>query len=95
MKADPDRWVPVFAMSHYAKGLAQDMYQALWSCVTCIVVTVLVTLVTRPKPDAELVGLVYSLTPLAKEEHASFLHRPLFWGIVALVLLAVLQIIFR
>jgi SSS family solute:Na+ symporter len=95
MKSDPDQWVHVFAMSPYAKGLAQDMYQALWSCVTCIVVTVLVTLVTRPKPDAELVGLVYSLTPLAKEEHASFLHRPLFWGIVALVLLAVLQIIFR
>jgi len=70
------------------------MYQALWSCVTCVVVTVLVTLVTKPKPDEELKGLVYSLTEVAREEHASFLHRPLFWGIAALAILLVLQIIF-
>jgi SSS family solute:Na+ symporter len=93
-KVDPQRWVPIFARSPLAKGLAQDMYQSLWSCVTCVVVTVLVTLVTKPKPDAELVGLVYSLTPIAKEEHASWLHRPLVWGILALVALVILQIIF-
>jgi len=93
MKADP-KWIAVFALSPEAKGLAQDMYQALWSCVTCVVVTVLVTLVTKPKPDAELKCLVYSLTEVAHEEHTSFLHRPLVWGIVALVALAILQIIF-
>src|SRR5947209_17212511 len=91
--SDPHHWIPIFARSPLAQGLAQDMYQSLWACVTCVVVTVLVTLVTKPKPDSELVGLVYSLTPLAKEEHASWLHRPLVWGMVALVLLVVLQII--
>jgi len=93
MKTDA-KWISVFALSPQAKGLAQDMYQALWSCVTCVVVTVLVTLFTQPKPDAELKGLVYSLTEVAHEGHTSLLHRPLVWGIVALVLLAVLQIIF-
>src|SRR5437016_8493558 len=93
MKLD-QRWVSVFALSPYAKGLAQAMYQALWSCVTCVVVTVLVTLVTKPKPDEELKGLVYSLTAVAREEHASFLHRPLLWGIAALALFLILQIIF-
>jgi SSS family solute:Na+ symporter len=93
-KVDPQKWVPIFARSPLAKGLAQDMYQSLWACVTCVVVTVLVTLVTKPKPDSELVGLVYSLTPLAKEEHTSFWHRPLVWGVIALVLLVILQIIF-
>ena len=93
-KVDPHRWVPVFALSPLAKGLAQDMYQSLWSCVTCIVVTVLVTLFTKPKPDQELAGLVYSLTPLAQEGHTSLLHRPWFWGAVALVVLVILQIIF-
>src|SRR3979490_707157 len=34
MKLD-HRWVGVFALSPHAQGLAQDMYQALWSCVTC------------------------------------------------------------
>lgn len=94
MKLDPERWVEVFALSPLAQGLAQDMYQALWSCVTCIVVTVLVTAVTKPRPDQELIGLVYSLTPVAHEEHASWLHRPLVWGIAALVILVILQIIF-
>ncbi len=93
MKLD-HRWVGVFALSPKAQGLAQDMYQALWSCVTCVVVTVLVTLVTKPRPDEELRGLVYSLTEVAHEEHTNFLQRPLFWGIVALAALLVLQIIF-
>ncbi len=93
MKLD-HRWVSVFALSPHAQGLAQDMYQALWSCVTCVVVTVLVTLITKPRPDEELKGLVYTLTEVAKEEHTSFLHRPLFWGVAALAVLLVLQIIF-
>jgi len=92
--SDPHHWIPIFARSPLAQGLAQDMYQSLWACVTCVVVTVLVTLVTRPRPDSELVGLVYSLTPLAKEEHTSFWHRPLVWGVIALILLVILQIIF-
>jgi SSS family solute:Na+ symporter len=57
-------------------------------------VTVLVTLVTKPRPDAELKGLVYSLTDVAHEEHASFLNRPLVWGLAAMAMLVVLQIIF-
>ena len=93
MKLD-HRWVRVFALSPNAQGLAQDMYQALWSCVTCVVVTVLVTLVTKPRPDEELKGLVYALTEVAHEEHTSFLHRPMFWGVAALAVLVVLQIIF-
>lgn len=94
MKFDPDHWVRVFALSPLAQPLAQDMYQSLWSCTVCVIVTVLVTLFTRPRSDSELAGLVYSLTPLAYEEQTSLLHRPVFWGAIALVVLVVLQIIF-
>jgi solute:Na+ symporter, SSS family len=93
MKLDP-YWIGIFALSFIAKGLAQAMYQALWSCVTCVAVTVLVTLVTKPRPDEELRGLVYSLTEVPREEYTSWLHRPIFWGALALVIFAVLQIIF-
>jgi solute:Na+ symporter, SSS family len=93
MKLDT-RWVSVFALSPMAKGLAQAMYQALWSCATCVVVTVLVTLVTKPRPDEELRGLVYSLTEVAQEEYTNWLHRPVVWGALAIVALVVLQIIF-
>jgi len=94
MKVDPDRWVRVFALSPLAQPLARDMYQALWSCVTCIVVTLLVTALTKPKPDSELMGLVYSLTPVAREKETSLLRRPVVWGFAALALLVILQIIF-
>jgi len=55
---------------------------------------VLVTLVTKPKPDEELRGLVYALTDVPREDHTSWLHRPAVWGIAALVILVILQIIF-
>jgi SSS family solute:Na+ symporter len=59
-----------------------------------VIVTVTVSMVTRPKPAAELAGLVYGLTPLPSEQHLSLVKRPIFWaGVVAIVFL-VLQIIF-
>jgi len=38
------------------------MFQALWSFVVCVIVTVVVSMATKPKPDSELDGLVYGLT---------------------------------
>jgi SSS family solute:Na+ symporter len=93
MKVDHDL-VAIFALSPLAKGLAQDMYQALWSCLVCVVVTVAVSLATTPKPAAELAGLVYGYTPIPKEENVPLLHKPIFWAGVALVLFVILQIVF-
>jgi len=61
VKVDPSalRYV---ALSTHAKALAQDMFQALWSFVVCVIVTVVVSMATKPKPDSELDGLVYGLT---------------------------------
>ena len=92
--ANSERWISIIARSPVAKGLAQDMFQALWSCIICVLVTVVVTLVTKPKPDTELVGLVYSLTDVPHEEYTSIFHRPLFWAVIALVAFAILQVIF-
>jgi solute:Na+ symporter, SSS family len=89
-----EQWVGLFTFNPNAQGLAQDMFQSLWSCTTCVVVTALVTTVTKPRPEPELRGLVYSLTEKAKEQHTILLHRPAFWGIVSLLVLAILQIIF-
>ncbi len=36
------------ALSSDAKVMAQDMYQALWSFLVCVIVTVLVSLATHP-----------------------------------------------
>jgi Na+/proline symporter len=51
------------ALSTNAKDMAENMYRALWSWIVCIVVTVLVSAVARPRAQSELVGLVYGVTP--------------------------------
>jgi solute:Na+ symporter, SSS family len=86
--------VAVFALSPQAKGLAQDMYQALWSWLVCVVVTVGVSLATAPKPAAELVGLVYGVASIPKEKKVSLVHKPIFWAGVAVVLFVILQFMF-
>ena len=86
--------VAVFALSPQAKGLAQDMYQALWSWLVCVFVTVGASLATAPKPATELVGLVYGVTAIPKEENVPLLHKPIFWASVALVLFVILQFMF-
>src|ERR1700730_4539858 len=85
VKVDPAalRYV---ALSPNAKGLAQDMFQALWSFLVCVAVTVAVSYVTKPKPDAELAGLVMGLTDIPSVGDLPFYEKPLFWaGLVAVV----------
>jgi solute:Na+ symporter, SSS family len=84
----------IVALSPHAKALAEDMYRALWSCLIGVIVTVGVSLVTRPKPDSELQGLVYGLTELPSEGHLKLMARPAFWAAVAIAIFLVLQWIF-
>ena len=93
VKVDPSalRYV---ALSPNAKGLAQDYFQALWSCLLCVLVTVGVSLVTRPMPDSELTGLVYGLTKVPEVGHVPLHQRPLFWAAVVTVVFVALNLIF-
>jgi SSS family solute:Na+ symporter len=84
----------IIALSPRAQALAEDMYRALWSCLFGVIVTVVVSLVTTPKADAELTGLVYGVTPLPKEGKLRLVQRPAFWAAVAIVLFLILQWIF-
>src|SRR5438876_3894163 len=93
VKADPSalRYV---ALSADAKALAQDMYQALWSFIVCVTVTVIVSLATQPKPDAELAGLVYGLTEVPSVGDVPIYKKPLFWAAFVVVVFVILNIIF-
>jgi len=82
------------ALSPHAKPMAENMYRGLWSWIICVVVTVAVSLVTAPKTDAVLVGLVYGCTPIPSEQHVPLWQRPIFWaGVVGAVFVA-LNVIF-
>jgi SSS family solute:Na+ symporter len=73
---------------------------ALVAFVVDIVVSVVVSLATQPKPEAELRGLVWSLTPrgsLRGEEapgDRAWYRRPMVLGIGALAITLALNIIF-
>jgi solute:Na+ symporter, SSS family len=82
------------ALSKDAKGLAQDMFQALWSFVVTVIVTVLVSLATKPKPESELVGLVRGCTDIPVVHGIPWYRKPLFWGTVVFIVFIILNIIF-
>jgi solute:Na+ symporter, SSS family len=93
VKIDPSalRYV---ALSPHAKALAQDMFQALWSFLVCIIVTVLVSLATEPMRDANLTGLVYGLTKVPSVGDVPLYQKPWFWAAVCGAVFVVLNIIF-
>jgi len=93
VKADPTA-LRYIAFSSNAKDMAENMYRALWSWTICVVVTVVVSYCTKPKPDKELVGLVYGCTEVPSESHVPLYQRPAFWASVVAVIFVALQIIF-
>jgi SSS family solute:Na+ symporter len=93
VKIDPSA-LRYIALSPYAKDMAENMYRGLWSWIICVVVTVVVSLATRPKPDSELAGLVYGATVIPGEGHLPMYKRPIFWAVIVAVVFAMLNIIF-
>jgi SSS family solute:Na+ symporter len=82
------------ALSPDAKPMAENLYRALWSWLICVVVTIVVSLFTKPKPVAELKNLVYGFIRFPEQDHIAFYKRPIFWGAGVAIVFAVLQIIF-
>ncbi len=82
------------ALSPDAKDMAENMYRALWSFSVTAIVTVVVSLATKPRPIAELDGLVYGATKLPVEEPVPFFKNEWFWTAIAIAVFLVLQVIF-
>jgi len=93
VKLDPSA-LKYIALSEHARDMAENMYRALWSWLVCVLVTVVVSMMTKPQTDEELKGLVYGATEIPHEDHVSVFHRPIFWAGVVAVVFVILQIIF-
>jgi SSS family solute:Na+ symporter len=81
---------------HFGSDLSESMWGAGIAFVADALVTVAVTMVTRPKPVHELQGLVYGMANV--EERARVVHpwweSPKLLGFTVLALAAVLTIVF-
>jgi len=79
----------------YPSEMAQNFWAAIYAWVTCFVVTVAVSLVTRAPSEDKLKGLVYSLTERPQEGHLPWYQRPAVLGSAALLAAVLLNITFR
>jgi len=79
----------------YPSEMAQNFWTAIFAWVFCFLVTILVSLMTKPPNESQLIGLVYSLTKRLPEGHLPWYQKPVFLGGAVLVATVLLNVIFR
>ncbi len=89
-------WIGEQFMHLFSLGSSEgsSMWRALIAFVICFVVTIAVSLFTERKPDVELKGLVYSLTPKAEPVKTVWYKRPMVLVGAAIIIFIVLNILF-
>ncbi|MBS1622148.1 MAG: sodium:solute symporter family protein [Bacteroidetes bacterium] len=78
----------------FYSGTSQAFNIAWIAFTVCFIVTVLISLATKPAPREKLIGLVYSLTPKQTDPSKAWYRNPLWLGIIVLLITLVFNIIF-
>ena len=86
-------WITV--LHSYPSQMAQNFWTAIWAFSTNFILTVIISLMTKPREESELVGLVYSLTPKPVEHHMAWYARPKIIAVGLIAMLIALNLIFR
>ena len=82
VKLDPSA-LRYIALSPYAKDMAENMYRALWSWIICVIVTVVVSMLTRPKADRRTRRAWCMARPIFLPKRTWPLYqRPIFWAVI-------------
>lgn len=85
-------WITI--VHHYPSDMAQNFWTAIFAFSVNLVVTIAVSLITKPREDQELVGLVYSLTPKPVDHHLNWYQKPSTLAFGVLAMLIVLNLVF-
>jgi SSS family solute:Na+ symporter len=78
----------------FPSSMAQNFWMSIFAWVTCFLVTIVVSLVTKAKSDAELRDLVYGLTTLPSDASEAWHRRPRILAMIVGGAAIVLNIIF-
>jgi len=78
----------------YPSEMAQNFWTAIFAWTTCFLVTILVSLATRPYEDKKLAGLVYALTKHEAEREQAWYQRPAVLAVIVLAATLLLNIVF-
>jgi SSS family solute:Na+ symporter len=82
------------ALSPDAKPMAENVFRALWAFLFSAVIIIVVSFLTKPRPVAELDGLVYGATKLPKQEPVAWFRNEWTWAIIVGVLFVALNLLF-
>jgi solute:Na+ symporter, SSS family len=74
------------------QAMAANLYRALWSWVVCVLVTIVVSYMTKPMPESALTGLVYGSTIIPDDGSTKIYEKPMFWAIVVATVLFILNL---
>jgi SSS family solute:Na+ symporter len=85
-------WIAV--LHHYPSDMAQNFWGAIFAFGTNFIVTVVVSLLTKPRAESELVGLVHSLTPKPPRAHLQWWKSPEALAVAILLVAVGLNIFF-
>jgi len=78
----------------FRSSMAQNFWIAMLAFASCLIVTIVVSLMSRPKAESELHNLVYGVTDIPKEENVPWYKRPAPLAIIIVIVLIILNIIF-
>ena len=78
----------------YPSDMAQNFWTAIFAFTVNLIVAIIVSMATKPRPEPELVGLVYSLTPKPVEHHLDWYQKPATLAIAVIVILIALNLVF-
>ena len=82
-------------VSVFPSEMAQNFWLAAFAFIACFTLTFVISVATRrTKSDADLKGLVYSLTPKIVDNNIPVYQRPAVVGIVLLIVCIILNFIF-
>jgi len=78
----------------FYSGTSQAFNIAWIAFVICFVITAVISFVTKPKPENQLVGLVYSLTPRQRDKNRVWYKNPVWLAIIMLLITVFFNILF-
>jgi SSS family solute:Na+ symporter len=84
----------IYQVAEIKSGMGQAFIIASMAFIANFVTTIVVSLMTKPKPDIELKGLVYSLTPKETFAKGPWYSNPVTLGIILLTITVLLNILF-
>jgi SSS family solute:Na+ symporter len=85
----------IFPASFFGSVMAGNIWRAWWAWLVCFLVTIAISMMTKPKERKDLKGIVYGTIERGQiKASLPWYRRPIFWAVGIVICLAVVNILF-